>query len=312
MIEDNVDASIPPEQVAAPCEGLGDEEEEQEETEDDYAPLPPETIAASFELAKPEVIKHNDDVLVPPGQIAAPFYEEEKQEEVEGDWAPAPPETIAASYEMDGDANPKGMNEPEVIDGYNGNNINRMQDITSLLNEARTIMPENGSGSLPEIVDSNETPISRMLLTSSTSNDQASHSSMYPTPQRGVNLRSIDHVGMTIYPASQSMSESRPSFDPSHQSLPLLEATLVQDVPEEPVYDAIPINATQDKYAHGWSMRARKYRYIISGLVLSAAASIIAVVVVASSKERESNLLTDTVLTSTTSTTIVLNAVSEE
>ncbi len=208
VIEDNDDASIPPEQIAAPFEGLVNEEEKQEEAKDDYAPLPPEMIAASFEVEKPEVIKHNDDVLLPPEQIAVPFYEEEKQEEVEGDWAPAPPETIAASFEMDGDANPKGMNEPEVIDGYNGNNINKMQDITSLLNETGTIMPENGSGSLPEIVDSNETPISRMLHTSSTSNDQASHSSMYPTPQRGVNLCLLDHMGMTIYPTPQSMSGS--------------------------------------------------------------------------------------------------------
>jgi len=121
LIEDSNDASVPPEQVAARCEGLGDEEEEQEETEDAYAPLPPETIAASFEVEKPEVIKDNDDASIPPEQIAAPFYEEEKQEEVEDDWAPAPPETIAASYEMDGDANQKGMNESEVIDGYNGN-----------------------------------------------------------------------------------------------------------------------------------------------------------------------------------------------
>ena len=117
---------------------------------------------------------------------------------------------------------------------------------------------------------------------------------------------------MTIYPTPQLTSGSRPSFDPSHQSLPLLEATLVQDVPEEPVYDAIPMDSAQDNYAHGWSTRARKYRYIISGLVFSAAASIIAVVVVASFQERGSNLPTDTVLTSTTSTTIVLNAVSEK
>ena len=104
---------------------------------------------------------------------------------------------------------------------------------------------------------------------------------MTPTPQRGLNTNLPDHVRMTIYPTPQLTSGSRPSFDSSHQSLPLLEATLVQDVPEEPVYDAIPIDATQDNYAHGWSSRARKYRYIILGLLSITMTAIIAVVVVA-------------------------------
>ena len=106
-------------------------------------------------------------------------------------------------------------------------------------------MPENGTDSLPEIVDNKGTPVSTELQPSLTSNDQVGVLSMTPTPQRGFNTNLPDHVRMTIYPTPQLMSESRPSFDPSHQSLPLLEATLVQDVPEEPVYDAIPINSRQ-------------------------------------------------------------------
>jgi len=318
LIEDNEDSSVPPEQIPAPCERLVDEEEKEEEAEDDYAPLPPETIAASFEAAKPELIKDIDDTSVPPGQIPAPCEghgdEEAKEEEAEDDYAPLPPEMIAVSYEMDHDANQKGPKKPEAIEGNVGTNINRTQDVISLFCESGTIMPENGTDSLPKIHDNIGTPVSTELQPSLTSNDQVSVLSMTPTPQsqRGLNTNLPDHVRMTIYPTPQLRSGSRPSFDPSHQSLPLLEATLVQDVPEEPVYDAIPMDSAQDKYAHGWSTRARKYRCIISGLVFSAAASIIAVVVVASFKERRSNLPTDTVLTSTTSTTIVLNAVSEK
>ncbi len=49
------------------------------------------------------------------------------------------------------------------------------------------------------------------------------------------------------------------------------------------MYDAIPMDATQDNYAYGWSMRAQKYRYIILGLLSITMTAIIAVVVVASS-----------------------------
>jgi len=84
---------------------------------------------------------------------------------------------------------------------------------------------------------SNQTP-------STASSVQVDAPSMTPTPQRGdeqsLGLAANDHghVGMTIHSSEESMSPPRPNFDRSHQSLPLLEATLVQDVPEEPVYDA--------------------------------------------------------------------------
>jgi len=265
----------------------GDEEEKEKEAENDYDPLPPETIAALFEAAKPKLIEDNEDSSVPPEQIPAPCErhgdEEEKEEEAEDDYAPLPPEMIAVSYEMDHDANEKGPKKPEAIEGNVGTNNNSTQDVISLFFESGTIMPENGTDSLPEIVDNIGTPVSTELQPSLTNNDQVSVLSMTPTPQRGLNTSLPDHVSMTIYPTPQLTSGSRPSFDPSHQSLPLLEATLVQDVPEEPVYDAIPIDATQDKYAHGWSTRARKYRYIILGLLSITMTAIIAVVVVASS-----------------------------
>jgi hypothetical protein len=241
LIEDNVDASVPPEQIPASFERLADEEEKEEEAEDDYAPLPPETIASSFEAPKPKLIEDNDDASVPPELIAAPFEghgnEEAKQEEAEDDYALLPPEMIAALYELDHDANQKGPKKPEVIEGNVGTNINSTQDVINLFRESGTIMPENGTDSLPEIVDNKGTPVSTEMQPSLANNDQVSVLSMTPTPQMGLNTSLPDHVRMTIYPTPQLMSGSRPSFYPSHQSFPLLEATLVQDVPEEPVYD---------------------------------------------------------------------------
>ncbi len=82
------------------------------------------------------------------------------------------------------------------------------------------------------------------------------------------------------------MSEPRPSFDPSHQLLPLLEATLVQDLPEEPVYDAFPMDAAEDNYANGWWMTAHKYRVIIFGWVLLTTAAVILIMVAEFSDEQ--------------------------
>ncbi len=122
--------------TSAPFERLTDEEEKEEEAEDDYTLLPPETIASSFEAAKPELIEDNDDASVPSEQIAAPCEghgdEEEKEEEAEDDYTPLPPEMIAASYELDHDANQKGPKKPEAIEGNVGTNISRTHDVISL------------------------------------------------------------------------------------------------------------------------------------------------------------------------------------
>jgi hypothetical protein len=71
----------------------------------------------------------------------------------------------------------------------------------------------------------------------------------------------------------EPMSPVRPIYDRSNQSLPLLEATLVQDVPDEPVYDAFVL-------AQGWARIPQKYRVIMVGSILVATAAITAVVVV--------------------------------
>ncbi len=102
---------------------------------------------------------------------------------------------------------------------------------------------------------------------------------------------------------SSSLSLPQPSFDPSHQSVPLIEATLVQDVPQEPVYiyintnsgegtvyDAFPMSDTQDNDVHGLSRISFKFRVIMLGLVLVAMAAIIGVVVVIAGNKKESSI----------------------
>ncbi len=85
------------------------------------------------------------------------------------------------------------------------------------------------------------------------------------------------------------MSPPWPHYDRNNQSLPLLEATLVQDVPEEPIYiyintnsqepfyDAFPLSDPQDNDAHG--LLRKNNRLIMIGLVLVAMAAIISAVV---------------------------------
>ncbi len=93
--------------------GRGYTEEEMEEFDNDHAPLPPETIAASFEAVKPTFIGGGDDTQATPDSIAASFErhsdEEEKREEVDDEGAPLPPEMIAASFEAA---------KPELIEDY--------------------------------------------------------------------------------------------------------------------------------------------------------------------------------------------------
>ena len=87
------------------------------------------------------------------------------------------------------------------------------------------------------------------------------------------------HVGMTTRTTEESMSPPWLNFDRSHQLLPLLEATLVQDVPNEPVYEAFPMPAPEVNDAHGWLRISLKLRVVILG-VLVAMAAIIAVVMI--------------------------------
>ena len=283
LIKDDDDASVPPEQIAVPFEGHGDEEGTRIDVEDDYAPVPPEMLAASFEAVMPELID-DDYTLLPPDMVAASFEghgdEEEKQEEVEDDWAPAPPEMVASSYEGNDDTKQEAKKKSEVIEDKDGANINNaqgiinfintsgnfvqgigassllnsMQNIHNLMDESRTFMSENGTDSIPQNVLNNETPLLTNMQPSSTNNEQFGALSITPTPQRDDDSGSPVSVGITIYPTPEFMLGPRPSIDPSHQSLPVLEGTLVQDVPDGPVYLAFPLNTNQDIDSHRWLM----------------------------------------------------------
>jgi hypothetical protein len=127
------------------------------------------------------------------------------------------------------------------------------------------------------------------------SNVQVGTISISPTPQGGnrPSLAGSDQgrVDVPILTTEETMSPPRPNFDPNNQSLPLLEATLVQDVPkepiyiyintnsQEPVYDAFPVSDTQNNDAHGWSKISLKWRVVILGSILVAMAAIISAVV---------------------------------
>ena len=326
LTEDNVGASMP-------YEGHGDEEEKLEEDEDDSAPLPPETIAASFEAAKPKSNEDNDDASILPGQIAAPFEghgdgaedndsaplppdmiaasfeghsdEEEKHEEAEDDGAPAPPEMVALSYEDD--TKQEARQNSDVIEDKDGANINNVQGIINSINTSGTFVPGIGANSSPEVVS----PAN--MQSTSTTNEQVGALSITPTPRSAndpsLPVSSQGCAEIAIYPTSAMMAGPCLSIDPS-QSASLLEATPVQELPEEPVYDAFPISPTQDVDAHGWSRRFQKYRVITLGLVSVTTAAIIAVGVVVyfdkRIKQTGSNVLADPIMTTTTSSTIVM------
>jgi hypothetical protein len=282
LIDDDGYAPAPPGQIAASFEGHGKEDEEREEGEDDEAPpLPPDMVAASFEAGygheeeKREEEGEDDEAPLPPEFIASSFEgqgyeEEEKREEGDDDEAPRPPSMIAASWEEIDAADDKATKKPPVSseDGVD-------HQIPGERNDGAPVTTGNRERLFDPSSSSNQTP-------STASYVQVGAPSFTPTPQRG-DERSLGfaandhgHVGMTTRTTEESMSPPRPSFDRSHQSVPLIEATLVQDVPQEPVYDAFPMPAPEVNDAHGWSRISLKLRVVILGLVLVAMAAIIA------------------------------------
>ena len=323
---------------ASPFEGHGDEEEKDEEAEDeDCAPLPPDMIAASFEAAKPKWIEDKDDRSVSRKGIDATFEVDgnnaERRVEVDDKVAPVLLEKATMSTKA---VNLKSINNgdcsflpgPEVMyASFQGKNYEEEKrgeveincaaydtdfipgvsdkNITTATTENRKNILDNSS--LSHLQPSTATNDYVDAVSSSRPSQRGNDLSLYDSDQRH-----SDDFGLYLSP--NVMSGSHPSIDPSHQSLPLLKARLVHDLPEEPVYDAFPIDSTLDKDSRGLSMQARKYRFVISGLVLSAAAATIAVSVVVSSDKKNdrtgSNSFTETVFTSTTSTIIPLNAVS--
>jgi hypothetical protein len=215
---------------------------------------------------------------------------------------------IAASWEEIDAADNKATKEPPVSseDGVD-------PQIPGERNDGAPVTTGNRERLIDPSSSSNQTP-------STTSYVQVGAPSITPTPQRG-DERSLGfaandhgHVGMTTRTTEESMSPPRPSFDRSHQSVPLIEATLVQDVPQEPVYiyintnsgegtvyDAFPMPAPEVNDAHGWSRISLKLRVIFIGSVLVAVAAIIAVVVVIADNKKEPS--SPAVTTSTNSMT---------
>jgi hypothetical protein len=97
-----------------------------------------------------------------------------------------------------------------------------------------------------------------------------------------------DYSSEPLRAAMVTTPSPRPNFDRSQQSLPLLEATLVQDVPEEPVYNATLVQ------------RISKFRAVVLGSVLVAMAAVVAVVVIVFGSLKEPP--TPPITTSTSST----------
>jgi len=311
MDDENDEAPLPPETIAASFEddakksalideynGATDREAElpRWETDDDEAPPPPETMAAAFE-------KQRD--------------EEENQEGNDDDDAPCPPELMAASYEaMDrlihdimkntADLNEDNTNRP-VPEGQiaslheAGESISTMQEIDHL--------DEDSEG----IINSTLFSYQRHSI-----NVEDGLFPVTPSHQGGNDAilagSSQGHAEIQRLTTEVTMTHPQPNFDPYYQSLPLLEATLVQDLPsepvyiyvntnsreDEPVYDAFPLSDTQNDDVHGWSRKNK--RAIILGSILVAIAAIITVLVVTVDRQKKQSSLPIT--TSTTSTTM--------
>jgi hypothetical protein len=293
-----------------------DEEEKMDEVEDDGAPLPPETTAASFESMKPEYIE-DDNAPLPPEVIAASFEwygeEETKKEEIEDYVAPAPPEMIAASYEVNDNATQDRKQILDVIEDYDFSRPNIFSNsIPDISNHDETHTDTEYQGSVMDRL------FSPNLQTQFTAHEQVGAVSVSPSPP--------EDYDPSLLTSSQGYVEIETNPTPSlgypprndviHQFAPLPEATPVQDDPEAPVSDAVLIDPnTQDSDAQGWSITIQKYRAILSGLVLVTTAGIIAAVSVVFSKNQigETRLNpSDPIMTSSINPTIFLeNSVSK-
>jgi hypothetical protein len=242
--------------------------------EEEGAPLQLETIAASFEVdeeMKPQLTGVHIGAQIPGEQNDVLLFqwngnEEEGWEDAEDDdEAPPPPEMIAASHEqLDGKFDgEKAKSPPESIEDGNERGI---------INNGAHVSMGNPVPSAPAILQSG--PIS--IGTRTLQNDDRQGS-----PRSD---RQDLYLEITTPPTPEQMPPSRPSFHRANQSLPILEATCVDD---EVVYEAFPLGDTQDQNnARGWAKTPQKYRVIIIGLILVATVAITAVVVVVVRNQR--------------------------
>jgi hypothetical protein len=296
--------------------------------EGDDAPLPPDTMAASHETEpkkKPAFVDKGEeaedediDAPPPPEMMAAYFergnsYKEEKRV-VEDDYddddeeAPLPPEMIAASYEGIDAVDHREAREkaPEMIRVLE----ERLAPSSGAEEEVRI---KQEIGRLHEIDnDRTSTTINdrgghidpSLLLdrTHYTATDERDGASTNISTQRGrgnetsLAASSRGQMETPIHTTDEGMlSPSRPrlSVDPKDRSLPLLEATLVQDVPNEPVYIYINSNSREDEPVYDavpvrrgcWSRHNKKA--VVLGSVLVAIAAIVTVVVATAGRRKE-------------------------
>jgi hypothetical protein len=289
-----------------------DRQDDEVSDDDDGAPLPPETIAASHEEAMSGFIRDGDDgekrsqvevegdediAPQPPGMIAALFdrknEEGEKWVEIEDNSPPVPPKMTAAFYDLDTDIDTNETGKIVLIEVSFDGIVNSAQNITDLI---------YGSGTFALGIDTNplpngETPDNRGSLSNPTSSSNFQPFSV--TGDEEIGAIAIDPASDTTLPISgqgrlevatdptpEMMSGPLPSIYPSY----LPEATLVEDTPQEPVYDAFPLTLTEDNDAHDQSRSLRKYAVI--GLILLISAAIIAGVTVSTvrSQNEKSNI----------------------
>ena len=213
--------------------GDGDEEDKMDEDEDDLAPIPPEMIAE--EIATSE----------------AP-----KQELIDDEIPPAPQERIASASVVDANSTmtSQGPGQQKKSAKQKAEEYTRStQDIID------SIMPLTG-----DVFDNDEAPASATHQGSLANRHYLSPVGNYlirPRAERcdesSSALNSQCHFIITIDNDQESTSD---------KSAPLLEATLVEDPPEEPVYDAVRISTIQtDDSTTGCFRRFRSY--FIPGLI---------------------------------------------
>jgi hypothetical protein len=259
-VDDDIEAPSPPEMMAARFERGGSskkmklEGEEDDDIEDDdiEAPPPPEMIAARFERGgsskkmKLEGEEDDDDI-----------------DDEEG--APRPPDMIAASFE-DIDAVDRRREANEKAVPLETNRVSdgeeRMRMVCDEWAEGEEVRIKREIGHLREIDDDGTSAIvnaregsvdisastnercraSTNIQTRRDCDDDASHAA-----DGGVHANipiHTNHEGNAISPLSSRPELS--AIDPRDRSLPLLEATLVRDSFNEPVYIYVNTNARDD------------------------------------------------------------------
>jgi hypothetical protein len=244
------------------------DEEKGDEVEDDDAPIPPETVAASFEDSKPPLV-YDDCESARSDQIAASVKGGESDE------AQSPPEMITASFEAIDTTDREAKRKPFEVSACDlEKNINSTQDyIDSIRREIAEVFDDDGtipvtpgnpssstSGPPPNTsVSTNPSVLEReqrsftVVPTSATDVRVGSFSSR-PTSQIS-DYHSLPVGDQGDAEVSIGSTENLPVLDPFHHSLPLLVATCVDD---EEVFEAFPVNDTRDDAARGLLRRKQR------------------------------------------------------